>query len=160
MAVKAIAMQFVGVIHTRHNDATLPSEAGPTFSSADDTGVVVRTGSYNRPSLAGETIFTSERAINDAMTSLNNTYQVKLGQNTRYTVYGKPCGTPPVGSARVMTVTELAEKVYIEGDTISPGLHDAIKFANRVPSLSASIVVRSEAGPEAEMNTENAASGA
>ena len=153
MATKLVAMQFVATIRKRSNDATALTELGPTFTSADDTGLIIRTGTYNRPPAPGETIFTSERAALNAALSVNAKMQVGLGQNTRVTVYGKPCGTAAANAARQLTAGELAEKVYSETDTISAGLHDAVRYANTVPN-TAGLLIRSEAGPEAEITTE------
>lgn len=150
MAQKVVSMQYVGVVHTRPN----AGEAGPAFNSADDTGVVAKIGSYNRPPNPGESVFTSIRAIVSACITLNTTYQRQLGQNTRFTIYGKPCGTASATAARQLLPTESAELIYVEGDTESAGLYDAVRFANRVPNTG-TLLVRSISGPEAEMATEN-----
>ena len=153
MAQRVVSMQYLGVVHTRPNT----TETGPPFTSADDTGVVAKIGSYNRPPNPGESIFTSIRSIVSACITLNTTYQRQLGQNTRFTIYGKPCGTALGTAARQLLPAELAEKIYVEGDTEAAGLYDAVRFANRVPNTG-TLLVRSILGPEAEMSVDNTAS--
>ena len=153
MAAKLVAMQFVLTIRSRPNDATSPAEAGPTFSSDDDTGLITRAGTYNRPPNPGETVFTSERAAISAGISINTKMQVGLGQNVRMTVYGKPCGAAAANANRQLQGKEPNEVVYAEIDTVSAGLHDAIRYANLVPNANAQ-QIRTEAGPEAELNKE------
>lgn len=158
MADKPVSLQFIAVVRTRTNDANAIGEAGPNFAATDDTGLVARSGTYNRPANPGEEVFTSERAALQAAISVNSRMQLGLGQNCRITIYGKVCGTAPANAARQLLPGELVEKVYSETDTVSAGLHDAVRYANRVPNVN-SIIIRSEAGPEAQITNE-AVSGA
>ena len=170
MAKKAVALQYVSVIHSRPVDPAIDATTGlGAFAIANDTGLIARIGSYNRPAAPGDTIFTSLNSAISAAEAVVRLQQLRLGQNARATVYGKPCGTAPAGNrlstgdgtivGRTMTVDELAEKVYAEVDYVSAGLHDVLKYVNSVPSTSGAIVIRSEAGPETQPTTTEAASG-
>ena len=159
MAKKAVAVQYVGVIHSRPLDVATDGTTGSgRFAVAADTGILAKLGSYNRPAAPGDTIYTSQTAIYAACLAVIRLEQLKLGVNARGTIFGKTVGTPPTGNrlsvgdgtvaGRSLSAGELAELVYTELDFPSAGLHDAIKYANSVPTASGGIVIRSEAGPE------------
>lgn len=148
---KLVRMQYKVIIIKRPNDATDLSGGTPAGADVADT-VLFTAGSYNNPPNAGETVFTSEMSATQKGYSVCKTLQSGLGQNARISVYGKPCGTASGAARRQLngtgaTTDETAERLYVLLDTISPGLADAVKYANQVPNTS-DLIIRGEFVPD------------
>lgn len=149
MGTKPVSFQYRLVIATRPNAPSADAAPDGGQSDAQDTPLFA-VGSYNRPPGAGEVVFTNELAALRAGYAALKTIQIGLGQNARLSVYGKICGTAPAGNrlAAANVTPDLTEKLYINADVPSAGLHDMVKYMNSVPSDSETVIIRELAGPE------------